>query len=26
MRNLIAVAGKVTPEVAGALKTMIQFR
>lgn len=25
MRNLIAVAGKVTPEVAGSLKTMIQF-
>jgi hypothetical protein len=26
MRNLIAVAGIVTPEVAGALKTMIQIR
>jgi hypothetical protein len=26
MRNLIAVAGKVTPEVATALRTMIQFR
>ena len=26
MRNLIAVAGKVTPEVATALRTMIQFK
>jgi hypothetical protein len=25
MRNLIAVAGKITPEIAGSLKTMIQF-